>query len=104
MRLIGPRPALPSQVARYTPAQRGRLVIRPGLTGLAQVQHRNNAPWSVRINTDLEYVRSLSPIMDPRIGLRTIPAALRGDGQLIAQTAEEVDDLGSEQPRIRSSP
>lgn len=93
MSFIGPRPAVPSQVARYTSEQRGRLVVRPGLTGLAQVRHRNNAPWSRRITTDLEYIRRLSLRMDFWILLQTVPVALRGEGQLVGQTAADVDDL-----------
>ena len=97
MSFVGPRPTLPSQVARYTAEQRGRHVVRPGLTGLAQIRHRNNAPWSQRITTDLEYVRNVSLRMDSWILLRTIPAALTGGGQLIGQTPAEVDDLNPHQ-------
>jgi lipopolysaccharide/colanic/teichoic acid biosynthesis glycosyltransferase len=99
MSFVGPRPAIPSQVERYTPQQRGRLVVRPGLTGLAQIRHRNNAPWSRRITTDLEYVRGLSARMDLRILLQTVPTALRGEGQQVGQTAAEVDDLGPAEAR-----
>jgi lipopolysaccharide/colanic/teichoic acid biosynthesis glycosyltransferase len=96
MSFVGPRPALESQVVRYTPQQRGRLVVRPGLTGLAQIRHRTNAPWSRRITTDLEYIRGLCLKMDLSIVLRTIPAVLRDEGQLQWQTAEDIDDLGAE--------
>src|SRR5450631_2052163 len=60
MSFVGPRPALPPQAVRYTSEQRGRLVVRPGLTGLAQIRHRTSAPWSRRITTDLEYIHGLS--------------------------------------------
>lgn len=93
MSFIGPRPAVQSQVVRYTSEQCGRLVVRPGLTGLAQVRHRNNAPWSRRITTDLEYIRRLSLRMDLWILLQTVPVALKGEGQLVGQTAADVDDL-----------
>jgi len=93
MSFVGPRPALPSQVVRYNSEQIGRLVVRPGLTGLAQIRYRNNAPWSQRITTDLEYIRGLSLRMDFWVLLRTVPAVLRGEGQLVGQTAAEVDDL-----------
>lgn len=95
MSFVGPRPTLAPQVARYTEEQRGRLAVRPGLTGLAQVRHRNNAPWSRRIESDLEYIGQQSPSHDLRIVLRTIPAALRGDGQVVGQTAQDVDDLSA---------
>lgn len=94
MSLVGPRPALLEQVARYSTRQSGRLVVRPGLTGLAQVRYRNNAPWSVRIESDLEYVSSVQARTDLRILAMTIPAVLTGGTVKIGQTAEEVDDLG----------
>jgi lipopolysaccharide/colanic/teichoic acid biosynthesis glycosyltransferase len=94
MSFVGPRPAIPSQVERYTPEQRGRLLVRPGLTGLAQIRHRNDAPWSRRITTDLEYIRHLSLRMDLHVLLQTIPTALKGEGQHVGQTVAEVDDLG----------
>jgi lipopolysaccharide/colanic/teichoic acid biosynthesis glycosyltransferase len=99
MSFVGPRPAIPSQVKRYTTRQRGRLSVRPGLTGMAQIQHRNSAPWSRRITTDLEYIRDLSFNLDLSIMIRTIPAALKGEGILMGQNAAEVDDLGAEEPR-----
>lgn len=97
MSFVGPRPALQSQVVRYTSEQRGRLVVRPGLTGLAQIRHRTTAPWSRRITTDLEYVRGLSLRMDLWILFRTIPAVLSNEGELPWQTAADVDDLGAEE-------
>jgi lipopolysaccharide/colanic/teichoic acid biosynthesis glycosyltransferase len=95
MSLVGPRPALPEQVERYTAAQRGRLAVRPGLTGLAQIRYRNTAPWSVRIQSDLEYIMNLSMVRDLGILARTLPALLRGSLVQLGQTADEVDDLGA---------
>lgn len=95
MSFVGPRPALPDQVARYTDLQRERLLVRPGLTGAAQVKYRNGAPWSVRINEDLGYVNRLGLMEDLNILLRTIPSALAGEGQSVGQTADQVDDLGT---------
>lgn len=94
MSLVGPRPALPEQAARYSPRQRDRLSVRPGLTGLAQIRYRNNAPWSQRIEADLEYIHSLSFLNDLGILLRTIPAVLMGTSVKAGQTQAEVDDLG----------
>jgi lipopolysaccharide/colanic/teichoic acid biosynthesis glycosyltransferase len=93
MSFVGPRPTLLSQVVRYTSEQRGRLVVRPGLTGLAQIRYRDNAPWSRRITTDLEYVHGLSPKMDLWIVLQTVPSVLKGEGQ----TAADPDDLGTDE-------
>ena len=56
MSLIGPRPTVPSQVALYTDRQRGRLAVKPGLTGWAQVNGRAALPWSERIELDLHYI------------------------------------------------
>jgi lipopolysaccharide/colanic/teichoic acid biosynthesis glycosyltransferase len=92
MSFVGPRPTLMSQVVRYTQEQRGRLVVRPGLTGLAQIRYRDNAPWSRRITTDLEYIDGLSWWTDLSIVLLTIPSALKGEGQSEA----DPDDLGPE--------
>lgn len=97
MSFVGPRPALPSQVARYTFAQRGRLNVPQGITGLAQVRYRNEAPWSVRIEADLEYVRSVSLVSDVRILVGTVGKVLSGSGVRSDQTAADVDDLAPEQ-------
>lgn len=94
MSLVGPRPALLDQVERYTDEQRGRLAVRPGVTGLAQILYRNAAPWSVRIKADLEYVGSVSMVEDLRILVRTVPAVVFGVGVIVGQTAVDVDDLG----------
>jgi len=93
MSFVGPRPALPSQVARYTAQQRERLLVRPGVTGLAQIKYRNAAPWSVRIESDREYVKNLSFLNDLRILVMTLPSVLFGHGQVVGQSAAEVDDL-----------
>ncbi len=95
MSLVGPRPALMEQVERYTTLQRRRLAVRPGLTGLAQVRHRNAAPWSRRILTDIDYVDRGSFGLDVAILLRTIPAVLGGRGQQVGQSASDVDDLAA---------
>lgn len=94
MSLVGPRPALPDQVLRYSPVQRDRLSVRPGLTGLAQIRYRNSAPWSVRIESDLEYIRSITMLDDLGILARTLPALLKSGLVQIGQTVDQVDDLG----------
>jgi lipopolysaccharide/colanic/teichoic acid biosynthesis glycosyltransferase len=80
MALVGPRPTLGYQVEQYTPRQRGRLAMRPGLTGLAQVRGRNALSWEQRIELDLWYVEHWSLHVDVRILLRTPAALLRGEG------------------------
>jgi lipopolysaccharide/colanic/teichoic acid biosynthesis glycosyltransferase len=80
MSLIGPRPTLPAQVAQYTARQRGRLAVRPGITGWAQVNGRASLPWSERIELDLYYVEHRSLALDLRILARTPPLVLGGGG------------------------
>jgi lipopolysaccharide/colanic/teichoic acid biosynthesis glycosyltransferase len=77
MSLIGPRPTLRYQVDRYTPRQRRRLEVKPGITGWAQVHGRAALPWAERIELDVWYVEHKSPWLDLRILLRT-PLALFG--------------------------
>jgi len=80
MSLIGPRPTLPVQVEGYTPRQRGRLQIRPGITGWAQVNGRTALPWSERIELDLHYIEHRSVGMDLQILWRTIGIVFAGSG------------------------
>jgi lipopolysaccharide/colanic/teichoic acid biosynthesis glycosyltransferase len=75
MSIVGPRPTLAYQVERYTPRQRRRLEVRPGITGWAQIHGRARLPWEQRIELDVWYVEHRSPWLDLRILART-PAAL----------------------------
>jgi lipopolysaccharide/colanic/teichoic acid biosynthesis glycosyltransferase len=77
MSLIGPRPTLAYQVAEYTPRQRKRLDVKPGITGWAQIHGRASLPWEERIELDVWYVENRSPAVDLKILLRT-PGALFG--------------------------
>jgi lipopolysaccharide/colanic/teichoic acid biosynthesis glycosyltransferase len=77
MSAIGPRPTLAYQVERYTPRQRRRLEVRPGITGWAQIHGRAALPWDERIELDVWYVEHRSPKTDLLILLRT-PLALLG--------------------------
>jgi lipopolysaccharide/colanic/teichoic acid biosynthesis glycosyltransferase len=77
MSLIGPRPTLAYQVAEYTPRQRKRLDVKPGITGWAQIHGRASLPWEERIELDVWYVENRSPAVDLKILLRT-PRALFG--------------------------
>jgi lipopolysaccharide/colanic/teichoic acid biosynthesis glycosyltransferase len=77
MSLIGPRPTLAYQVERYTPRQRRRLEVKPGITGWAQIHGRARLPWDERIELDVWYVENRSPLVDLKIMART-PLALLG--------------------------
>ena len=80
MSIVGPRPTVAAQVARYTPEQRRRLEARPGITGLAQVRGRTSIPWSQRIAYDIEYVERWSVLLDLRIVARTLLVVMSRDG------------------------
>jgi lipopolysaccharide/colanic/teichoic acid biosynthesis glycosyltransferase len=80
MSIIGPRPTIPVQVARYTERQRGRLAVRPGITGWAQVRGRASLPWSERIELDLWYIEHRSWRLDLEILRRTVAVLLGGAG------------------------
>ncbi|MGH2911517.1 MAG: sugar transferase [Solirubrobacteraceae bacterium] len=86
MSLIGPRPTIPVQVAQYTDRQRGRLAIRPGITGWAQVHGRAALPWSERIELDLHYIEHRSLALDLRILWRTVAIVFGGSGLYKGET------------------
>jgi lipopolysaccharide/colanic/teichoic acid biosynthesis glycosyltransferase len=78
MSLIGPRPTLAYQVERYTPRQRRRLEVKPGITGWAQVHGRAALPWDERIELDVWYVEHRSAWVDLKILARTPRALFSG--------------------------
>lgn len=80
MSVVGPRPTMAYQVDRYDDRQRRRLEVRPGLTGLAQIEGRNAIDWQDRIEFDLHYVDQRSLGADLRIIARTLGAVVRGTG------------------------
>jgi lipopolysaccharide/colanic/teichoic acid biosynthesis glycosyltransferase len=80
MSIVGPRPTLLHQVEQYTDRQRGRLEVKPGITGWAQINGRASLPWSERIELDLWYVENRSLALDLRILARTVGMVLTGQG------------------------
>ena len=80
MSIVGPRPTLAVQVEQYTERQRGRLAVKPGITGWAQVNGRASLPWPERIELDLWYVEHRSLWLDLRILWRTVRMVLGGEG------------------------
>jgi lipopolysaccharide/colanic/teichoic acid biosynthesis glycosyltransferase len=80
MSLIGPRPTLPVQVAQYSERQMGRLSVKPGIKGWAQVNGRASLPWSERIELDLYYIEHRSLALDLEILRRTPALVLGGSG------------------------
>ena len=79
MSLVGPRPTLLDQVARYDEFRRQRLLVRPGITGLAQVCGNSLVSWDERILFDITYVRRCGPLMDLAILLGTVGVVLLGE-------------------------
>lgn len=80
MSLVGPRPLLMSYLGRYSPEQARRHEVRPGVTGLAQVEGRNATTWPQRLALDVRYVDERSLGMDLRILWRTVAAVVRRRG------------------------
>ncbi|MGY1820431.1 sugar transferase [Geodermatophilus sp. SYSU D00079] len=80
MSLVGPRPPLPGEVARYDTSVHRRLLVKPGLTGLWQVSGRSDLPWEEAVRLDLRYVENWSLAMDLLILARTVRAVLGRSG------------------------
>ncbi len=80
MSLVGPRPPLPQEVARYTPRQHQRLYAKPGLTCLWQISGRSNLNFERQVELDMQYIATRSLLTDVVILLRTIPAVLTARG------------------------
>ncbi len=86
MSIIGPRPTIPVQVEQYTEHQRGRLAVKPGITGWAQVNGRASLPWSERIELDIWYVEHQSLALDMEIVSRTVRMVFTGQGLYKGET------------------
>jgi len=80
MSLVGPRPALPEEAARYGDYVRRRLAVRPGITGLWQVSGRSDLPWEEAVRLDLRYVENWSFALDLQILWKTWSAVIRAHG------------------------
>ncbi len=89
MSFVGPRPDLPHHVERYTPAQRRRLEVRPGITGWAQVNGRNGIPWEDRIALDLEYLERWSLGLDLAVLARTVAVVATRRGTALPKRLKE---------------
>jgi lipopolysaccharide/colanic/teichoic acid biosynthesis glycosyltransferase len=94
MSIIGPRPTVPVQVAQYTERQRGRLALKPGITGWAQVNGRASLPWPQRIELDLWYVEHATTALDLRILWLTARMLVTGHGLYKGETGGWVDPPG----------
>ena len=95
MSLVGPRPLLVKYLDRYTEEQRHRHDVRPGLTGLAQVNGRNAISWEEKFKLDLEYARHITLIGDVKILLQTVGKVLKKDGISSEQSATMEEFMGT---------
>jgi lipopolysaccharide/colanic/teichoic acid biosynthesis glycosyltransferase len=98
MSLVGPRPLMTSYLPRYNAEQSRRHDVRPGITGLAQVNGRNGISWEEKFALDVEYVDTHDLPMDVAILARTIGAVLSGDGVRYSETVDMPEFLGTEAP------
>lgn len=80
MSFIGPRPLLVEYLPLYSPRQASRHSVRPGITGLAQVNGRNDISWAAKLEYDALYARNLSFLLDIKIALLTIKKVLKKEG------------------------
>ena len=98
MSLVGPRPLLLDYLDRYSTQQLRRHEVKPGITGLSQVNGRQRIPFSKRIELDVEYVDNIRLGLDLKIVVLTIASVLRAQGVILGQDVREIDDLGLSQP------
>jgi lipopolysaccharide/colanic/teichoic acid biosynthesis glycosyltransferase len=88
MSIVGPRPLLARYVPRYSPRQRLRHAVRPGITGWAQINGRNSLGWDAKLELDAWYAENASLALDIRIILRTVLLVLRRESVLSGAGAE----------------
>ena len=112
MSFVGPRPTLPYQAERYSERQRKRLDMRPGITGWAQVNGRNDLTWTEKIEYDVEYIEKFSLWFDIKIFFKTVAVVFKKDGieftkndainakATVAQTSESTES--NEEPVAES--
>lgn len=94
MSLVGPRPLLMQYLDRYTHEQARRHEARPGITGWAQLNGRNEVFFSTRLNLDVWYVNNFSFLVDLNILLLTMRLVIKRQGVIADQDVHEIDDLG----------
>ncbi len=99
MSFVGPRPQLVKDMVFMTPEQRRRHNVRPGLTGWAQVNGRNNISWEDKLSLDLEYLERISLMGDIKIMGKTVIKVVKRDG-VATEGMETAEDLGDYLLRI----
>lgn len=89
--LVGPRPLLMRYMPYYTELEQQRFLVRPGLTGLAQVSGRNNLTWDERLLMDVQYVQECSLLLDLRILVETVRKVLIREGIEVDPSSKMLD-------------
>ncbi len=102
MSIVGPRPLLIKYLPYYTEKERHRHDVRPGLTGLAQVNGRNTVVWNERLKLDVEYVHSCTFMNDVKIVLKTIKKVIKKEDILVG-TEHTMENLDVERKKISSA-
>ena len=97
MAVVGPRPLLVQYLERYSPEQARRHEVRPGFTGLAQVNGRNAISWNEKFKLDVEYVDNISFLGDCKIILDTVKVVLKKDGISSDTSATMEEFMGNEE-------
>ena len=92
MAIVGPRPLLVQYLPRYNERQRRRHDVRPGFTGLAQVNGRNSISWQAKFEWDVRYVENVSFLMDLRIIAKTVKVVLKRDG-ISSETSATMEEF-----------
>ena len=92
MAIVGPRPLLVQYLPRYNERQHHRHDVRPGFTGLAQVNGRNSISWQEKFEWDVRYVENVSFLMDLRIIAKTVKVVLKRDG-ISSETSATMEEF-----------
>jgi len=92
MNFVGPRPLLVRYLPFYTAEENKRHLVKPGITGLAQISGRNHLDWNTRLRLDVEYVQNKSIILDVKIVCKTVLKVLKGD-DVVDNPSELLMDL-----------
>jgi len=95
MSLVGPRPLLIKYMPYYTDEEQLRFLVRPGITGWAQINGRNTTPWCERLALDVWYVKNMSFLLDMKIILKTISRVVSKNG-VVGDPSSFMRDLDDE--------
>lgn len=95
MSIVGPRPLLVQYLPRYNERQRHRHDVRPGFTGLAQVNGRNSISWEEKFEWDVKYTENVTFLQDCKIILKTVKVVLKRDGISSASSATMEEFMGN---------